>query len=257
MYKILIIDDDASIRDNLKDIFELSGYNVNSAEDGIEGIKKAKEIIPDLILCDIAMPDLDGYKVKMNLETDKNTSLIPFIFLTAKADFKNMRHAMNLGADDYITKPVRSRDLLEIVKKRLERISSFKSQQVNSNSLQKLSLDDKILVSDGSEHVFVMIGNIVVIKVTGDYTKIYINDRRKIIVKRTLKSWEKVLPKNNFLRVRRNIILNINFVEKLEPWFKGIIVAKIYHYPEVLKFSKRYSMKFKKSLKNNPLFTAE
>jgi len=250
MYKVLIIEDDETIRENISEIFELAEYKVYSAPGGYLGVKLAENIKPDLIICDIFMPDINGYIVKEKLNQNKKTSSIPFIYLTANADIKSMREGMNLGADDYIIKPVQAGEIINIVKKRLERINEFKASPLQEKTA-KFSIDEKISLNTGKEHLFVPINNFVVIKVTGDYTEIHTNDGKKILVKKTMKSWETILPEKYFVRVYRNIIININFIEKIEPWFKGSLIAKIKFYPEAIKFSKRYSLKIKKMLKSN------
>lgn len=119
MKKILVIEDNLEVRENLGEILEISGYQVTLAEDGIEGVDKASQELPDLIICDVMMPRLDGYGVLNILGKKKETACIPFIFLTAKAEKTDIRRGMNLGADDYITKPFYKDDLLSVVETRL------------------------------------------------------------------------------------------------------------------------------------------
>lgn len=249
MYKLLIIEDDDDIRENLKEVFELSNDAVFATSSGEEALKMISKIKPDLILCDISMPVMDGFQVKKALEANAFTSSIPFIYLTAKADMISMREGMNLGADDYIVKPIRSKELVDTVHKRIGRLLGLKSNIEKMTDKKELTIEDKIPLNTGKEHLFIQIKNIVVIKVKEDYTMVYTNDDKKFIIKKTIKSWESMLPEKNFIRVHRNILLNINFVEKIEPWFNGSLIAKIRNYPEMLKFSKRYSQKIKRMLK--------
>ncbi len=121
MKKILIIEDNPEIRENLAEILELSDYEVTTAENGIIGVTKATEVLPDLILCDVMMPELDGFGVLRILGKNTATMNIPFIFLTAKAEKADFRKGMNLGADDYITKPFDHTELLEAVEMRLKK----------------------------------------------------------------------------------------------------------------------------------------
>jgi DNA-binding LytR/AlgR family response regulator len=250
MYKLLIIEDEDDIRENIREIFEINAFEVYTATNGTEGIKLAAKHIPDLILCDIMMPFLDGYEVKKALSEKKQTSSIPFIFLTAKADILSVREGMDLGADDYIVKPIKAKELVSTVNKRMKRIGELKSTAVEESIEQKLTLDDKIPINTGKEHLFVQVDCIVVIKVDADYTKIITNESKKYIIKKTIKSWEEILPEKSFIRAHRNIMLNLNYVDKIEPWFNGSLVAKVKYYPEPIKFSKRYSQKIKKMLKN-------
>ena len=117
--KILIIEDNLDVRENLAEILELSGYDTITACNGKEGVQAALAGSPDLILCDIMMPELDGYGVLRILSKNPVSSTIPFIFLTAKTEMSDMRKGMTLGADDYITKPFDDVELLDTIEMRL------------------------------------------------------------------------------------------------------------------------------------------
>ena len=115
MQKILLIEDNLEMRENTAEILELANYKVFSAQNGKEGVKFAQEHNPDLIICDIMMPELDGYGVLHMLSMNPQTSSIPFIFLTAKAEKTDYRKGMNMGADDYLKKPLDDMELLQAV----------------------------------------------------------------------------------------------------------------------------------------------
>lgn len=117
--KILIIEDNLDVRENLAEILELSGYETVTACNGKEGVQAAISSTPDLILCDVMMPELDGYGVLRILSKNPASSTIPFIFLTAKTEMSDMRKGMTLGADDYITKPFDDVELLDTIEMRL------------------------------------------------------------------------------------------------------------------------------------------
>lgn len=119
--QILIVEDDASIRESLIDLLEAEDYHVLVAENGTVGLQLARGHLPDLIICDIMMPDLDGYSVLSELQNAPATSTIPFIFLTAKADRIDQRRGMGLGADDYLTKPFTRTDILQAIEARLSK----------------------------------------------------------------------------------------------------------------------------------------
>ncbi|MCU0516910.1 MAG: EAL domain-containing protein [Oscillatoria sp. Prado101] len=122
MFKILVIEDEALVRANILEILDSSGdFDALGAENGLIGVRLAREHRPDLIVCDIMMPELDGYGVLDALRADPATAAIPFIFLTAKADQGDLRFGMNLGADDYLTKPFRRSELLLAISTRLEK----------------------------------------------------------------------------------------------------------------------------------------
>jgi CheY-like chemotaxis protein/CRP-like cAMP-binding protein len=121
MKKILLIEDNPDMRENTAEILELADYEVTTAENGKEGVRAAKEAKPDLILCDVMMPEMDGFGVLRMLGRDPETSHIPFIFLTAKTEMADMRKGMNLGADDYLTKPYDEVELLDAIEMRLKK----------------------------------------------------------------------------------------------------------------------------------------
>ena len=119
MKNILIIEDDNNIRESIADLLSLRKFEVSQASDGVEGLHYAKASIPDLIICDIMMPGLDGHEVLKELRINKDTSNIPFIFLSAKTQKSDIREGMNLGADDYLPKPFKAQDLFRAVESRL------------------------------------------------------------------------------------------------------------------------------------------
>ncbi|MCI0536139.1 MAG: response regulator transcription factor [Verrucomicrobiales bacterium] len=121
MKTILIIEDQPDMRENIATILEMENYAVLTAHDGAQGIEAAREEKPDLILCDVMMPKLDGHGVLQKLREDRTIAGTPFVFLTAKGEKRDLRMGMNLGADDYLTKPVTATDLLAAVSARLER----------------------------------------------------------------------------------------------------------------------------------------
>ena len=119
--RILVIEDQDDVRENIVELLELSNYLVESAPNGKEGVKKALSDPPNLILCDIMMPEMDGYEVLYLITKNPDTSALPFIFLTAKAEKADFRKGMNMGADDYITKPFEEMELLGAIERRLEK----------------------------------------------------------------------------------------------------------------------------------------
>ena len=126
MKTLLLIEDNEEVRENTAEILELSMYNVIKASDGKEGIEMAIEHKPDLIICDIMMPVLDGYGVLHALEKNEEIKNTPFIFLTAKTERSDFRKGMELGADDYISKPFDPTELLNSIDRRLRKIEVLK-----------------------------------------------------------------------------------------------------------------------------------
>lgn len=127
MTTILLIEDNASLRRNLEQILDLEGFRVCCAANGLEGLAQLRVMQPDLILCDIMMPGLDGYQVLEQVRADSAMAAVPFIFLTAKGEMPDLRLGMALGADDYLAKPVARVDLLEAVRSRLQRHAQQRS----------------------------------------------------------------------------------------------------------------------------------
>src|SRR6187402_1754729 len=121
MRRLLVIDDHEDIRENTAEILSLAGYETFTAENGKRGVEVAIREKPDLVICDIMMPELDGYGVLHLLRKNPLTQTIPFIFLTAKTERSDFRKGMELGADDYITKPFDDNELLSAVEVRLRK----------------------------------------------------------------------------------------------------------------------------------------
>ncbi|GAB4043539.1 hybrid sensor histidine kinase/response regulator [Spirosoma litoris] len=119
--QILLIEDDVQMRENVEELLTLQGFQVETATNGREGISQALLHSPDLILCDIMMPEVSGYQVLEVVRTNYLISNVPFIFLTAKSDPTDLRRGMDLGADDYLTKPFTSQNLLNTIESRLKR----------------------------------------------------------------------------------------------------------------------------------------
>jgi len=135
--KILIIEDNTDIRENVVEILGLAGYTVFEADNGKTGVDLAIKNLPDVILCDIMMPELDGYGVLYMLNKNPETAAIPFIFLTAKAERIDQRKGMEMGADDYLTKPFDDMELLSAIESRLRKKTA--QQNFYSQSLDSLS----------------------------------------------------------------------------------------------------------------------
>lgn len=170
MRKILIIEDNEDIRENLGEILELAGYHSITAENGKTGVELAEKEVPDLIICDIMMPVLDGYGVLHILSKKPKTADIPFIFLTAKTEKSDFRYGMNLGADDYITKPFDKAELLNVIEIRLRKheklqkssvevgkgdLGSFINEARGYEALKNLALDKETRMYHKREVIYV------------------------------------------------------------------------------------------------------
>lgn len=132
MSKVLLIEDDTALRENTAELLELSDYDVTTAPNGKVGIEKAKTENPDIIVCDIMMPEVDGYGVLEALSLHNHTHQIPFIFLSAKTEHKEIRKGMDLGADDYLTKPFEEEELISAIESRLAKAAILKKMMTGS-----------------------------------------------------------------------------------------------------------------------------
>ncbi|PWT77584.1 MAG: transcriptional regulator [Bacteroidetes bacterium] len=142
MRSILIIDDHDEIRENIAEILDLAGYKTFTAENGKKGVEAAIKQKPDLIVCDVMMPELDGYGVLHLLKKNSLTENIPFIFLTAKTERSDFRKGMGMGADDYITKPFEDTELLDAIEMRLKKYDILHSQYPSNEKGATEMIDD-------------------------------------------------------------------------------------------------------------------
>lgn len=143
MIKVLAIEDERAILENILEILEVKGFEAHGAINGHAGIELTYQLMPDLILCDINMPEMDGYSVLMSLRSDPRTNHIPFVFLTAYVDRTFQRKGMRLGAEDYLTKPFTAKELVETVNTQIE-----KRQVLENNRTQEMeTLRSNILLS--------------------------------------------------------------------------------------------------------------
>lgn len=162
--KVLLIEDDQTVRENTAEILELSDYDVETAANGELGIQSAIQFQPDIIVCDIMMPKLDGYDVLKALSQHPKTKRLPFIFLSAKTDRNDIRKGMNLGADDYLTKPFEEEDLIHAIESRIaktkillerENENAEESNQLQSfEALKEVIKDFDIQTYDQNELVY-------------------------------------------------------------------------------------------------------
>src|SRR5580765_4418384 len=144
MRRILVIEDEPEMRRNITTLLRYQEYETFEAENGRKGVAAARREKPDLILCDVMMPELDGYGVLAALRADPATAAIPFIFLTAKGEKPDIRTGMNLGADDYLTKPVAKADLLGAIRSRLERATQQSALEFRPNFDSAKPLEDAL-----------------------------------------------------------------------------------------------------------------
>jgi Response regulators consisting of a CheY-like receiver domain and a winged-helix DNA-binding domain len=246
--KILIIEDDKYILENLALLLESENYGVMPASDGFKGVILAEKFKPDLIISDIMMPGFNGYDVLHELNKKKITPNIPFIFLTAKVEHIDFRKGMILGADDYIHKPFLAIDLLNSIKTRL-----LKSETVKSNSsIKNIDFNDDFQVKKYKEGDYIHFNfhnskeiiksdKIKYIKAENQYSEVYFEDNRHILIRKSMCNWEKILPSTIFLRIHRSTIINIKYVGKIIKSGEKNYLVTIKNSGTVFTISRRYA----------------
>ncbi len=246
--KILIIEDDKNILTNLNILLVEEGYLVFTAMNAEEGVKTAKENLPDLIISDILMPGIDGYEVLKKLSVYPSTKAIPFIFLTAKTEKEDIRKGMQLGADDYILKPFKSLDILDAINTRLKRVESFKSGSfiINNSSAKKYTIDDKMFLERKGKPAMIKICDVIFIIAQNQYTSVKLLNGKSYLVRKSISTWEKQLPEKNFLRIHRSTIININYIVNMEKSYNSSIVVYLKDQEKSFSVSKRYSVKLRR-----------
>ena len=247
--RLLIIEDEDVLRESIKSFLESSNYEVTAASNGVEGIRLAREIIPDLVICDIMMPKMNGYRVLETLRNEKSLAHIPFIFLTARREMPDLRSGMDSGADDYLTKPFRAAELLKAVETRLNRFESARQHGKSSPNESEaaagkiLTENDRLFLKVNDEPQIIRVGDILSIKADGEYSVLSRLSGGEVSVRRPMKEWERLLPENLFLRVHRSAIVNINHIDKIEKWYNRSYVVILKGSQERFIVSQRYLTK--------------
>ena len=248
MKKILLVEDEADILANINYILSANGYKVLTAQDGFAGFEIAKKEMPDLIISDIMMPGYDGYELKSKIDGNNKTKSIPFIFLTAKTEMQDLRLGMNMGADDYLIKPVKTEELLKSINARLKRISQLDNGKKRSAGAGNKSQTNRILVTQNKKQIILKLDEIKYISAEGLYTQIRTRDNKKYLLRKLLKDWEKVLPRENYFRIHRSMIINLECVEKVEKWFSRTYKVYLNGVEKPFDISQRSSVKLKEKL---------
>ena len=196
--------------------------------EGREGVGLAAAKLPDLIICDLMMPGMNGYEVLATLRTDERLADIPVIFLTGQAEPQEVRQGMNLGADDYLTKPANLDDLLSAVRIRLARRQAQRQRQQRQIQRalelygqlqpdQRDPLQGSFLVKTTTEKRLVKVAEIERILAYGEYSWVYWRGHPKgALLRKSLKQWLKELPGEQFIRVHRRAIVNLACLESVE-----------------------------------------
>ena len=148
MKKVLLIEDDLILRENTAELLEFSDYEVITASNGKIGLDMATNHLPDIIVCDIMMPELDGYGVLEALAKNNDTKYIPFIFLSAKTERQDVRKGMDLGADDYISKPFQEDELVSAIESRIAKAAILKDERTKTQNVQENGAEELRTLND-------------------------------------------------------------------------------------------------------------
>jgi DNA-binding response OmpR family regulator len=249
MKTILLAEDDPQLVRMIRNVLEMESYTCLIASNGREAVEMARKYIPDLVISDIMMPDVNGYELKKELSMETTTALIPFIYLTSMSDREDIRKGMQLGADDYLFKPFRLEELLTSVevqlKKREKLLNEYSKNEPVKNRQSPLSYNEYVIIKTKGSPRFIKINTISAVTADARYTWLITESGEKIITSKTMKQWEDTLPAANFIRIHRSYTVNISFIEKIEKWFNRSYKLKIKGTAEPMFISKRYYSKIK------------
>jgi DNA-binding LytR/AlgR family response regulator len=261
MKSILVVEDNEMIRESISLILESQGFTVTKAADGEAGIKEIMNSTFDLVISDIRMPNKDGFEVLNSIKHFTNPPA--FIFLTAQTDRQDWRMGMELGADDYITKPFLKEDVIKSVNTQLskrtnlqkrfslekEMLELLKDKVISDDPKEdELKYEGNLFISDTDKSEFIKISNILFITASKDYSKIYTADGKEFIIRKPIKIWESRLPADRFLRIHRSTIINTECIEKVEKWSNYSHKLYLKGVKDFFIISQRYSRKLKKQI---------
>ncbi|MEZ4722419.1 MAG: response regulator [Flavobacteriales bacterium] len=216
MEHILIVEDEQELRNSLEQILELAGYTVSLAENGRVGYERIMDETPDLVLCDVNMPQMDGFEMLGAINQRMDEEVLPiFLFLTARVELDDIRHGLKLGADDYIVKPFDHKELLDTIRLRIDR----RKQLVDSG--KRLSANDSIAkkfnklalpCEDGLE--VYEFDAIVKCEADRAYCSFHLISGKKVLVSKPMKEFEQLLLDRHFIKIHKSTIVNINCITK-------------------------------------------
>jgi len=268
MKKILYIEDDITLRENVAEILAEEGYEVETAPNGMDAFKKIVKTDFDLVLCDIMMPDINGFKVLEEYGNFSGNVPPPFIFISALDDLKNIRKGMELGADDYLPKPFTREELIKAISVRLkvrndliQSVPPFGSRKYADADLKYYVSDEKafsgkpfdyedsFFVSTANKSEFIFVKDIICVSSNKDYTALNLKNIHTLVVKKSLKAWLGILPEAHFAQIHRSVIININYVVEVKKWFSYTHKVYLKSIEEPFIISQRYSRVLKSQLK--------
>ena len=235
--KSVIVDDEKLAREDLKSVLkEFNNVEIVGEADSAESAAALlKTIEPDILFLDIQMPGKTGFDLLAEIQTSAK-----IIFVTAYDEYAIK--AFEVSAQDYLLKPV-SKPRIELALEHLEISEENKNVQLN-----QLDYNDTIFVMINNSYQFLKISTIIKISAAGNYSEVYTNGKQKGLVLKSLREWENRLPGNQFVRVHRNSVINLEYVEKIEDWFNYSYKIHLKGIDETVIMSRRYALKLKDKL---------
>ncbi|HMT10607.1 MAG TPA: response regulator [Ignavibacteria bacterium] len=263
--KVLVVEDNEEVRFLVKEVLKQEQYAVTDASDGQKALEIALGENFDIIVCDVQMPKMNGFDFLRILSKQTNSHRPNFIFLTGKNERKDMRTGMELGADDFITKPFKPEELTNAVKAQLRKRENLKAAVYNDDSLlnsikslvnpsirpnnKSLNGNEKIFITTEAYNGFLSIEELTAINSVKDYTKLLMKDGTVHFVRKPIKTWEEKLPPADFVRIHRQTIININHIKKVDKWFNYSFKISMSTTDKVFYSSQRYSVKLRDKLR--------
>lgn len=265
MKKILIIEDNYDLAQNMMLFLRENNYDVRISYTGNEGLREIINFKPDMILCDIMLPGIDGYKILSELKKIDTIVLPILIYITARTQRSDLRKGMNLGADDYITKPFTFDELLSSVeaqfKKRTQYLTSLKhnnsnldiplktkSSKVSLSKTKTLTHKSFLFIDNKKNPGIHAIKDLIVIRSFKDYTILFFVDGKKFLLRKQMNYWESHLPSDEFIRIHRQTLINLNYIDKVEKLSSNRFAIILKGYNHTVEVSQRYSKKIREVL---------
>jgi len=234
-FKALIVDDEWLAREGLRRLLlKFPEIDIISEAESVgSAVEKIKDTKPDVVFLDIQMPDDNGFALFDRVEVD-----FKVIFVTAFDDFAI--RAFEVNALDYLLKPIEPARLSQSIARLSEKNTKNKPLKI------KLGYDDCLFSSNKGCVGFVKVGSILYIQAAGDYSEIFLSTGEKRMLLRSLKEWEECLPDKNFARIHRNTIINLNYIDKIEPWSKSTFQIHLRNVANPFTTSRQYSKELRK-----------
>jgi len=247
---ILLVEDDPGLAAALAQFLRSQDFEVITVGDGQRGVELATSVNPSLILCDLDLPKMDGFEVLTTLQTNPSLWDTPFLFITGRGHLKDIRAGMNLGADDYLVKPVPPEDLLTAIQTRLRLRNQRASQRPgltvdnpptgDGEEDESPNIESGLIFlrsSKGKQRVAIQ--DIEWIAAYGEYSRVVWGGTEGVLIRKSLKSWESELPTESFLRVHRNTIINLRRLERVEKGASAEMLAFLIGRPVPIEVSLR------------------